>query len=624
MKETFYITTPLYYVNNEPHIGHAYTTILADVLKRYHQRFGREVHFLTGLDEHGQKVFDAATAEGIDPRAYCDRMATIWRNIWSKLGIDNDDFIRTTEPRHERIVIDVLNKLQDQGDIYEKEYEGWYSVFEERFFTEKDLVDGMDPIGGRQVEKLKERNYFFRMSNYQDWLIDYYQSHPQALTPAFRMNEVLGFLKQPLHDLCISRPKKRLPWGIPIPWDSEYVIYVWFDALLNYYSATVTPPAGSSVKWPADLHLIAKDILTTHAVYWPIMLHASGLEPPRRILAHGYWMAKDDAKMSKSIGNVVHPLAMAKLLGRDAFRYVLMREMTLGSDASFNVESFITRINADLANDLGNLYSRLAKVWQTGGYGATLAPEEAPPEIPEDLIQKRQNLAAVVREEVESFRLHNAIQEIMNVVRGLNQLVEQLKPWKIVKTDPESIRDALAWSLAALYEVAIQLEPVMPHDMSRLRSWIKPQDDHIDPVVGKHLVQRISLKELSKQTESAIKAKPPASVVENVLDMVTIDDFSKLDLRVGKILSAEPIPKADRLLKIKVDTGMGERQIVAGIAEAYSPESLTGKKVIVIVNLKEVKLRGVLSQGMLLAAGKGKALSLATLDRDLEPGVKIR
>ncbi len=433
MAHKFYLTTPLYYVNDAPHIGHAYTTILADVLARYHRFFGDEVHFLTGLDEHGQKVADAAARLGRDPQTHCDMMAQVWHKSWRRIGIEYDDFIRTTEPRHERVVCEILNRLNAQGDIYQEEYEGWYSVYEERFFTEKDLVDGKDPIHGRPVERIKERNYFFRMSKYQDWLVEHYERHPEAVIPEFRLNEVKGFLRQPLNDLCISRPKSRLSWGIPIPWDEDYVTYVWFDALINYYSATLSPPTGRRVVWPAQCHLIGKDILTTHAVYWPIMLHAAGLEPPEQILAHGYWLAKDEAKMSKSTGNVIRPFDLAERYGADALRYVLIREMVVGQDAAFSESLFIRRINSDLANDLGNLYSRLAKLWHTGRFGAVEPPERSLVSVPLELRRAREEMPDLVREEINRIKPHQAIETIMQVVRGLNRFVERLRPWEHVK-----------------------------------------------------------------------------------------------------------------------------------------------------------------------------------------------
>lgn len=620
MHDPFYITTPLYYVNNEPHIGHAYTTILADVLTRYHRSFGRDVYFLTGLDEHGQKVADAAAKEKVEPQEHCDRMAVTWSKIWNKLSIEFDDFIRTTEPRHEKVVVDILQKLWDKGDIYQKDFEGWYSVFEERFFTEKDLIDGKDPIGNREVERLKESNYFFKMSEYQDWLISHYESHPDAVVPEFRLNEVKGFLRQPLGDLCISRPKSRLAWGIPIPWDNDYVTYVWFDALLNYYSATLTPPAGKQVKWPATYHLIAKDILTTHAVYWPIMLHAAGLEPPKRILAHGYWLAKDSLKMSKSIGNVVKPLDMAEYFGTDGLRYVLMREMVLGQDASLSLETLVNRINTELANDLGNLYSRLAKIWETGGYGETVPPTEPPEEIPQELINLRNNLKARVVEEIENVRPQMAIEAVMQVVREMNRFVDQLKPWVLVKTDPQSIFEPIIYLLDTLYEVAENLEPIMPGKMADLKGWLKPDSNLIRPVAGNHLFPRIKVKEQDLEQKPQKELKQESGIKPEI----SIDDFEALDLRSGTVLSASRIEGADKLLLLEVDLGFEKRQIVAGIAEAYSPEELIGMNVVAIANLKPIKLRGQLSQGMLLAAGEGKNLQLVTFNGDVKPGGIVR
>ncbi|MBT7616214.1 MAG: methionine--tRNA ligase [Calditrichaeota bacterium] len=628
MQDQLYITTPLYYVNSEPHIGHAYTTILADVLCRYHKKFGRDVYFLSGLDEHGQKVADAAAREKVEPQEHCDLMSETWTKIWKKLSIEFDDFIRTTEPRHENVVTKVLQQLWEKGDIYKEEYEGWYSVFEERFFTEKDLVDGKDPIGGREVEKLKESNYFFKMSQYKDWLISHYEANPSAVVPEFRLNEVKGFLRQPLGDLCISRPKSRLDWGIPIPWDNEYVTYVWFDALLNYYSATLTPPAGKKVNWPATYHLIAKDILTTHAVYWPIMLHAAGLEPPKQILAHGYWLAKDSVKMSKSIGNVVRPLDMAEYFGTDGLRYVLMREMVLGQDASLSIDTLVNRINTELANDLGNLYSRLAKIWQTGGYAEAIPPTDAPEIIPEELQSLRSNLGARVREEIEKVRPHLAIETVMQVVRQMNRFIEHLKPWAVVKTDPQSIFEPITYLLDTLYEVACNLEPVMPGKMSDLKNWLKPDGKLIKPTAGNHLFPRIKVKAEDIQQGTDDKSEKPPKGKNNktsgVKSEITIEDFTRLDLRSGTIISAAKIEDADKLLLVQVDMGFEKRQIVAGIAEAYSPEDLAGKNVVVVANLKPITLRGQLSQGMLLAVGKGKKLELVTFNSDIKPGGTVR
>lgn len=616
-KKQTYITTPLYYVNDEPHIGHAYTTILSDVLTRYRRLFGEDVYFLTGLDEHGQKVFDAALKAGITPQEHCDKMAQSYLTVWNQLNIQYDDFIRTTEERHEKVVTDILTKLYQKGDIYKKEYEGWYSVYEERFFTEKDLIDGKDPIGGREVEKLKESNYFFRMSKYQDWLIEHYESNPEAVLPNTRLNEVKGFLRQPLQDLCITRPKSRLSWGIPIPWDDEYVTYVWFDALFNYYSATVTPPEGKQVEWPADLHIIGKDILTTHAIYWPTFLQAAGLPQPKQIVAHGWWLAGNKLKMGKSANNAVKPLDLAEIYGTDVFRYVLMREMVLGQDADFSEDMFVQRLNTDLANDLGNLYSRLAKLWKSAGYSPSPLLTSVPELIPADILELKEHLSENVQSSIEELKPHLAIEQISQVVRGLNRLLEQLKPWKIIKSDPDSIKDAMVWCFEALSLVARLLEPVMPSKMQELQKCISDENGGIDPSVGVQLFPRIDAKK-------AAKPDPAASSGENGKPLIGIEDFTKIDLRTGVIVEAKPVRKADKLLKLQIDLGTEKRQIIAGIAELYPPESLIGKEVVIVANLKPAKLRGELSQGMILAVGDKQVISIVTIDKTAPPGSTVR
>ena len=454
--------------------------------------FGRDVHFLTGLDEHGQKVADAAAERNISPQQHCDNMAVTWKSAWKKLNIAYDDLIRTTEKRHTKVVADILSRLHDQGDIYLKEYEGWYSVYEEQYFTEKDLVNGNDPIGGRPVELRRENNYFFRLSNYQDWLTEHYRTKGIVI-PQSRQNEVNGFMRQGLNDLCISRPKSRLSWGVPIPWDDEFVTWVWFDALINYYSATLDAPEGSTVSWPADYHLIGKDILTTHAVYWSAMLHALDIESPRKILAHGWWTGTQDGKISKSSKDVVDPIELAERYGTDQLRYALMREMTVGQDASYSEESILNRINVDLANDLGNLYSRLAKVWHTGGYAPAQVLTAAPEGIPKELDEQKQVLQYHVQFEIEHIKPQAAIEHIFNIVRGLNRLIEQVKPWKAVKTDPESIVDILTWALDALGEISKMLSPVMPEKMADLKDWLYDGAGRIDPSPGKQLFPRMKL-----------------------------------------------------------------------------------------------------------------------------------
>jgi methionyl-tRNA synthetase len=617
MSSQFYITTPLYYVNGEPHIGHAYTTILADVLARYHRLFGdRQVHFLTGLDEHGQKVSQAAAKAGKTPQQHCDEIAVVWKETWKQLSIQYDDFIRTTEPRHQKVVIDFLNKVNDKGDVYKQEYDGWYSVYEERYFTEKDLIDGKDPICGRPVERRKETNYFFKMSRYQDWLIKHYEDNPDAVLPAFRLNEVKGFLKQPLGDLCISRPKSRLDWGIPIPWDDDYVTYVWFDALINYFSATKTPPAGVNVKWPADYHLIGKDILTTHAIYWPIMLHAAGYEPPKHILAHGWWLDKDAARMSKSDGNVIEPLVMAEKYGSEEFRYFVMKEMVVGQDAGFSEEIFVQRINSDLANDLGNLYSRLAKLNQTFNWKSVLPggsyEDYVDDELDDEFGFHACNLSKIVRDEIEALKPHSAIEKIFQVIRSLNRAIEKCEPWKKECGTSPDVALSMCHAFGVLNEVARLLAPIMPEKMATLISWI--EDSHV-PGKGEQLFPRIDMKKFKSESANTEKSDNSAEI--------TIDDFAKLDLRVGVVTSAKKAENSDKLLVVEVEIGAEKRQVVAGIAGSYSTEELIGKRVIVVANLKPVKLRGIVSQGMLLAAGSGAEIGLLMPDKEIPSGTKI-
>lgn len=616
---SLYITTPLYYVNGEAHIGHAYTTILADVIARYHRLFGnRSVHFLTGLDEHGQKVLQAATDLGRTPQDHCDEMALLWRAVWEKLSISYDDFIRTTESRHEQVVIDFLQKI-DKDDFYKKEYEGWYSVYEERYFTEKDLVNGMDPICGRPVEKRKETNYFFRMSRYQDWLMDHYEKHPDAVIPEFRLNEVKGFLKQPLGDLCITRPKSRLAWGIPIPWDDDFVTYVWFDALINYFSATISPPADKTVSWPADYHLIGKDILTTHAVYWPIMLHAAGYEPPKHILAHGWWLDKDAARMSKSDGNVVEPLDMADKYGSDQFRYYVMREMVVGQDANFSEEGFVKRVNSDLANDLGNLYSRLAKLYHQFGWKKYKLTEGKFEYFDTELKERAINLESHVKREIEAIRPHAAIEEIMMLVRGLNQHIERHQPWK----NPDETALAMLDALDGVKLAAELLAPIMPQKMALLQQWIK--DGVYVPKKSEQLFPRIDtrriIQEVGVKSEALISKEHPG---HEEAPEITLEEFSRLDMRVGVIKEARKVEDSDRLLAVKVDIGSEIRQVVASIAGQYNPGDLVDKQVIILTNLRPVRLRGELSKGMLLAVVRGKELALLTVDREITIGTKVR
>ncbi len=622
----FYITTPIYYVNDQPHIGHAYTTILADVLSRYHRAGGQEVFFLTGLDEHGQKVQQAAEERGISPKEHCDEMAPRFLQLWEKLHIRNDDFIRTTETRHKKVVQSVLDKVYAAGDIYFDEYSGHYCVGCERFYTEKELEDGKCPQHQRELKLITEKNYFFKMSRYQQQLIDYIHEHPDFLQPTHRRNEILGFLRQPLGDLCISRPKSRLSWGIELPFDKEYVTYVWFDALLNYITA---PGYGSDEQafkkwWPVDIHLIGKDILMTHAIYWPTMLMSAGIDLPRTIFAHGWWLS-GESKMSKSLGNVVDPLALIDQYGVDPVRYYLMREMVLGQDANFTMESFIKRYNSDLANDFGNLLSRVSRLIERNFDGVLPDPgtvTDAERKIREDAL----NMFVKVQELINALRVNEAIEETMQFIRGVNRYMEQQAPWKLVKSDLAAAGRVLYTAAEALRIGALLLQPVMPNRTKTVLEILGAENTGstwgaLKPgtVLRKHtpLFPRIEVPKHVNKKQT--KTKPDTDV-----NVITYDEFKKIELRTAEVLAAEKVAGADRLLKLQIRVGEEQRQLVAGIAEYYRPEELIGKMIVIVANLKPAKIRGIESNGMLLAAKKGEKLTLVTVDKSsIESGAGI-
>ena len=476
----FYVTTPIYYVNGTPHIGHAYTTILADVLTRYNRLFGKQGYFLTGTDEHGLKVQQAAEAANMSPKEYCDGMVGNFKELWKTLHIEYDGFIRTTDEDHISYVQEVLQKLWDAGEIYSSPYRGWYCIPDERFWTEKDLVDGNCPECGRDVIELEEENYFFKMGSYGDWLIEYIEANPEFIFPESRKNEVLGFLRQGLGDLCISRPKSRLQWGIQLPFDSDYVTYVWFDALLNYVSAVleVAGPGEEANWWPADLHLIGKDIITTHCVYWPTMLKAAGLPLPRRIAAHGWWLV-DEEKMSKSRGNVVKPLELAEQYGVDAFRYFLMKEMTVGLDRSFSEVDLILRYNSDLANDLGNALSRVTKM--VGRYSDGIIRYN--PDKDSELEQEQKELASRVVQNVhaaiEAIEINRAMEEVMDLVRGTNRYLENREPWQLIKDEKnQDLIDTTLYTAAESLRLAgVLLHPIMPEKTELLMAQLGIETD---------------------------------------------------------------------------------------------------------------------------------------------------
>ena len=459
MNNSFYISTPIYYVNDKPHIGHAYTTILADVIARFYRQLNYDTFFLTGLDEHGQKVQEAASNRKVEPQDHCNKMAPRFTELWEKLHISNDDFIRTTEERHKKVVQEFLQLVFDKGDIYKDEYTGLYSVSEERFITEKEAESGIF----RDIKELKEINYFFKMSNFQTQLIEHIENNNNFIQPAHRRNEILGFLKQPLSDLCISRPKSRLNWGIELPFDDEYVTYVWFDALINYLTATGYGEDDLSYNkwWPADCHLIGKDILTTHAVYWPTMLLSAGIPLPKTIFAHGWWLS-DSSKMSKSVGNVVNPLDLIEEYGVDPVRYYLMREMVLGQDANFTMESFIKRYNSDLANDYGNLLNRVSTLIKKN-YDGLIPDKGEQTSSEEEIIKSAEALLNGMSNKIKKMKINDSIEDIMKFVRSINKYMEEQKPWKLVKEDKVGAGTVLYTAGESMRVATILLSPVMPN-----------------------------------------------------------------------------------------------------------------------------------------------------------------
>ncbi|MEE9910124.1 MAG: methionine--tRNA ligase [Deltaproteobacteria bacterium] len=632
MSKPFYITTPIYYVNASPHIGHAYTTIVADVLARYARMTGRETFFVTGTDEHGDKIAVAAQKAGISPKQYADGISAQFRSLWPELAITNDYFIRTTDDNHVETVRSILQKVYDAGDIYFGAYEGFYCVGCERFYMEKELVDGKCPDHQTVPEHRKESNYFFRMSKYQDWLIRHIQANPEFIRPERYRNEVLAFLRDPLEDLCISRPKTRLTWGITLPFDDQYVTYVWFDALINYVTAVGYPDGANFNKfWPEAQHMIAKDILKPHGIYWPTMLKAAGIEPYQHLNVHGYWNS-DQSKMSKSLGNVVRPLDLKDKYGLDAFRYFLLRDMVFGLDSNFSEESFVSRLNSDLANDLGNLVSRAITM------AIKYCDGKIPPTPPPDLECKLADLALKTVAEAETcfddLSLHKVLMVIWELISAANKYIVENEPWSLAR-DPANREKLVAIMyrlLEALRAVAILISPFMPQAAEKIMQQIgldasqKYDLDvirHKEPLPAGHgLIRGESLfPRVSAEKEPAPAA--PAKAAGDIKPEIEYDEFGKVDLRVAKILAAEAVPKSNKLVKLRIDIGE-ERTIVAGIGKDYKPEELVGKSIIVVANLKPAKLMGVESHGMLLATDGAAGLTLIGFDREPKTGAKVR
>jgi methionyl-tRNA synthetase len=646
-KKTYYITTPIYYPSNKLHVGNSYTTVAADAMARFKRLTGYDVWFLTGTDEHGQKIQRQAEASGKSPLAFVDEIVAWIKELWEELDISYDDFIRTTEDRHKEKVAAIFTKFYEQDDVYKGKYEGWYCTPCEAYWTERQLVESKCPDCGRDVEMIAEEAYFFRMSKYADRLMEHIEKNPEFIQPPSRKNEMVNnFLKPGLEDLCVSRTS--FDWGIPVPFDPGHVIYVWLDALSNYITALGYGEDGSNFEryWPADVQLIGKDILRFHTIYWPIFLMALGQPLPKTVFGHG-WLMLQDGKMSKSKGNVVDPRVLAARYSSDALRYFLLREIPFGQDGIFSLENFIVRINTDLANDLGNLVSRSLTMAERYFKGVLPAPVDSNEVSDVELIGLALETPAAVEGFMNQLKTSDALAELWKLVRRSNKYIDENMPWALAKEPANEARlGTVIYNLIeSIRFIAVMLQPFMPHspqliwnqlgikdnlvmqNWESLTSWgqLKPGST---VERGEDLFPRLNLQaeiremqgEQPADKESDHEAEEPEKD-----DLITLDQFQQIDLRVAEIVTAERVPKSDKLLKIEVSLGGEEkRQVVAGIAGHYEPETLIGKKVLFVANLKPVKLRGVVSQGMLLAAtSEAGSLSLTALDRDMPAGSRV-
>lgn len=641
-KKSFYITTPIYYPSDRLHIGHAYCTTIADAVARYKRLAGYNVFFLTGSDEHGQKIQRKAAEANVTPIEYVDKIVASFQNLWEKLNISNDDFIRTTETRHREVVQAIFQKIYDQGDIYKASYEGWYCTPCETFWLERQLGEGKCcPDCGRPVEVLGEESYFFRMSKYQDRLLQYIEENPDFIQPASRRNEMINFIKTGLEDLCVSRT--TFDWGIPVPFDSKHVVYVWFDALVNYITAAgyLHDRNRFDTFWPADIHLVGKEIVRFHSIIWPVILMALGVELPKQVYGHG-WLVVEGDKMSKSKGNVIDPLGLIEEFGADAIRYFLLREITLGMDGNFSRDALISRINADLANDLGNLLHRTLNMIERFNQGVIEAPAEEE-EVDKALYQLARDTVAQYEKQMDAMEINGAIKSVWALISRTNKYIDETAPWALAKDESKKGRlNTVLYNLAETLRItAVLISPLMPTTAPKIWGQLGIAEDFatatlkevkgwgklaagIKVAKAEPIFPRIEEKEEPVKEVKAEKApvKTEAAPAQDSQE-ITIDEFAKVDLRVAKVLAAEKVEKADKLLKLTVDLGTEQRTIVSGIAQHYAPEDLVGKSVVMVVNLKPAKIRGIESRGMVLAASCEGKLTLATAP-DMPPGSKVK